>query len=359
MQLNKVNYCTLVKSGDSELRALSNTKFDKISTFPLIELTRGRRSKNDQMGRVEKRLDKLKAIYSNCNIGLDITTSSQLSNSEIDELYSFNGGYGNWLKFLKNLKNENVFKEIAPTILVDIEDVNLEKNLKKQVNSLCSEFQTLIYRNSIADDGCYDDLDCIKNILIENKTSLIFVIDCEYVPSGATEGVIEKAITRFNKIKELGLELHLVLVSTSFPNNVSEIGNEYSDNFYLSEIKLFNRIKVEHPEIIYGDYCSINPVRNDQVVMARGWIPRIDVPTSDEIYYNRERRGERSYASTYIQVAREARRNRYFPVHLSDNWGVQQIQLCADGNSPGSNPSFWISVRMSIHLSQQLRRLKS
>ena len=31
------------------------------------------------------------------------------------------------------------------------------------------------------------------------------------------------------------------------------------------------------PNVIYGDYASINPTRNDTITMARGWIPRIDV----------------------------------------------------------------------------------
>jgi len=46
-----------------------------------------------------------------------------------------------------------------------------------------------------------------------------------------------------------------------------------------------------------------------------------------------------------------------FPLSLNKNWGINQIKNASDGASPGSSPSFWISVRMNIHIEQQLMRL--
>ena len=112
-------------------------------------------------------------------------------------------------------------------------------------------------------------------------------------------------------------------------------------------------------KIVYGDYGSINPIRNDNIVMARGWIPRIDVPTQREIFYKRERRGENNYSNTYSRVARKIVRDSRFPKNFSYNWGIEQINNCAKGASPGSNPSFWISVRMNIHIQQQIERLNA
>jgi hypothetical protein len=93
--------------------------------------------------------------------------------------------------------------------------------------------------------------------------------------------------------------------------------------------------------------------------MARGWIPRIDTPLPEEIYYYRQRRpkGTSEYSATYNEVARKVINDPRFPISLTDNWGIQQITNCAEGDSPASNPSFWISVRMNIHLEQQVRRL--
>lgn len=94
--------------------------------------------------------------------------------------------------------------------------------------------------------------------------------------------------------------------------------------------------------------------------MARGWIPRIDIPLEDRIYYIRQRRpkGVSKYAPTYSDVARQIIRTTNFP-WLKDNWGIAQIINCAEGAAPSSSPSFWISVRMCIHLEQQCKRIYS
>ncbi|WP_346862098.1 hypothetical protein [uncultured Draconibacterium sp.] len=353
--MNK-KYWTLFKTGDSELRALERTKYDKEFTLPIIELTRGRKSRKDQVGDIAKRIEKLKKIFSANTICLDLTTTQDLTNKQIDQLYNYNEGYKEWIEFLKIQRNN--FKEIIPSILVDIEDEDLYENLQKQVESLCKHFKKIVYRNSIADDGCYEDIDIIAPIIKEKNRTLYFVIDTEYVPTGAYKSVIEKVKIRIKKIRKIAEGVKIVIVSTSFPKYVSDIGNDYKDIFPLNEIDIYNGVSEGEKEIEYGDYCSINPIRNDGVIMARGWIPRIDVPTQTQIYYYRKRRGEDSYSDTYIEVAEEVVQDPLYPKKLSENWGIRQINLCADGNSPGASPSFWISVRMSIHIEQQIRRLK-
>ena len=95
--------------------------------------------------------------------------------------------------------------------------------------------------------------------------------------------------------------------------------------------------------------------------MARGWIPRIDVPLDKIVYYYKERRpkGVTAYASTYTQVARAVCSDDRFPYGLLENWGIAQIKACAQGASPSASPSFWISVRMNIHIEQQVKRIYS
>ncbi|KAA6349404.1 hypothetical protein EZS27_003117 [termite gut metagenome] len=93
--------------------------------------------------------------------------------------------------------------------------------------------------------------------------------------------------------------------------------------------------------------------------MARGWIPRIEVALQDSIYYYKKRRpqGISAYASTYTQVAQSVVRDNRFPNDMGSNWGIQQINSCAKGGAPSSTPRFWISVRMNIHIAQQVKRL--
>ena len=138
------------------------------------------------------------------------------------------------------------------------------------------------------------------------------------------------------------------------------MGDLDTDTFSISEISMYNSIQQTHDDVIYSDYASINPIRNDTITMARGWIPRIDVPLSDEIFYYKQRRpkGVSAYASTYIQVAQLVCFDQRFPSNLGI-WGIEQIKACAAGGTPSSSPSFWISVRMNIHIAQQVKRIYS
>ena len=54
-----------------------------------------------------------------------------------------------------------------------------------------------------------------------------------------------------------------------------DLGDLESDTFSISEIDIYNIVSRTHEDIIYADYASINPVRNDTITMARGWVPRI------------------------------------------------------------------------------------
>lgn len=355
-------YYLLFKTGDAELRALDNLLCGNDNIFPIIELTRGRRSKIDKIGEVQKRLNRLETIFRDKEVCLDLTVSSQLDNKKIRELFNPNGGYAAWLNFLIEQIRNNIFNKIVPTLLVDTTDKELNKNLKLQTTKLCENFSSIAYRNDIADDGCYEDIDAIKDIINHNARTFYFILDCQYIAPGAWISFAEKAAIRVQRIADKIENLQLIIVSTSFPKYVSDIGQDDTDTFRLNEIDLFDEVQrnTNLHNLHYGDYGTINPVRNDLVTMSRGWIPRIDVPLQQEVYYHRKRRGKsRGYSETYIDVAKNyIVPDERFPSQLLNNWGVNQIKLCADDKSPGSSPSFWISVRMNIHIEQQLNRLR-
>lgn len=355
-------YCLIVKTGESEIRALENTNKNRCrKIFPLIELTRGRKKTRDGIASFpfDKRLDKLKKVFEGQCVAIDVTGDENLSSRETNDLFVPQDGYKNWLGLLESLKQEESFSEIVPTILFNFDDPDYQKNLKAELISLEELFHSMLYRCSIEDEGCYDDIEFICNT-IGAGTKLYVVIDCEYVPQAMQNNVVEKCRQRIKNMKSLLRENDEIIVcSTSYPKNVSELGDFATDTFSLSEIGIYNICKEEFPKLIYGDYGSINPIRNDTVVMARGWIPRIDVPTETHIYYCKERRprGVTSYAGTYMLVAQEVKKHKDFPRDLDDVWGIQQIHSCASKYVPSSIPSFWISVRMNIHIAQQLKRL--
>jgi hypothetical protein len=356
-------YSVIIKTGEAEIRAIENTEKSVLNQiFPLIEITRGRKVKNDiDPYPFDKRLTKLKESFAGQTVAFDLTSDDALSSPKIDELYDYANGYQNWIDFLLQIKAENTFKEIVPTILLNTEDENFNDNLLLQVRNIKKNFSSILYRNSILDENCYDDFELLKNEL--QGINLHIMIDCEYTPQASQNNFAEKTIARIQNIKSIltNIDVKFIVTATSFPNKVTDLGDVDSDTFNLSEIQIHKAVCDKILNVIYGDYASINPKRNDTIIMAHGWVPRIDVALQDSTFYYKKRRpqGISAYAATYTQVAQEVVRDNRFPIDLGNNWGVQQIITCAKGGAPSSTPRFWIAVRMNIHIAQQVKRLYS
>lgn len=355
-------YNVILKTGEAEIRAIENTNKEILEKiFPIIEITRGRKiTKNKiELYPFEKRLEKLKKAFSNQIVCFDLTSEESLLCEEIEKLYNPKNGYENWIEFLLEIKKENIFTDIVPSVILNVEDEDFEKNLELQIEGLKRYFKAILYRNPITDENCYEDLKLIKEIY-KNQGELYIIIDCGYTPQSTHRSFAEKSIVRIQNIQSiLGDSPNYILCGTSFPNNISEFGDVPSATLNISEISIHELVTSKIPSVSYGDYGSINPIRNDTITMARGWIPRIDTSLEKEVFYYKQRRpkGISAYASTYNYVAQLVVEDYRFPEHLINNWGIKQILNCSEGGAPSSSPSFWISVRMNIHIEQQARRL--
>ncbi|MCH4183508.1 MAG: beta family protein [Prevotella sp.] len=358
-------YVLIVRTAEAECRAItstSKTTLEKIT--PLIEITRGRKKtikpeegKPYSIYPFENRLNKLKKSFRGQEVIIDVTSDEALSSAETDQFFEYDKGYKKWVKFLISLKEENEFSNIIPSLLLSFDDPDFENNFILQVNSLEKISGALLYRCGIDYDDCYDDIDLIMRAK-QPSTKLYVMVDCEYVPQAMLSNVSEKAQARISNLrKAYGSGIDIIIVGTSFPNNVTEIGDTDRDVFKISETFLYNDCLKIDKNIIYGDYGSINPIRNDNIVMARGWIPRIDVALSNSYFYHKRRREGKSYAETYKTVAKEVVNDPYFPRKLKC-WGTDQI-IISQRTPVSLIPSFWISVRMNIHIEQQLRRISS
>lgn len=355
------DYYLIIKTAQSEIRAIEFTDSNVLNQiFPVIELTRGRKKTVDDVAiyPFENNLKRLKNSFIGMDVAIDATSDDSLSCEEIDRLYDYTDGYNNWTTLLIGIKNENCFKSITPTVLMNFEDPNFKRNIKKQIETLTSNFDSIMYRSSITDEYCYDDIPMILKVLPNNKF-LKILIDCGYTPQAMENNMEAKLQARIKNIKKIinSKYCSLAFCATSFPNNISEIGSDDYDIFKLSEVDMHNKIRSKYSDVAYGDYGSINPVRNDNIVMARGWIPRIDVPLDDTVYYYRQRRAGGAYSDTYRTVAKKVVDDEKFPAAL-DCWGIKQIKSCED-LVPSASPSHWISVRMNIHIVQQLKRLNA
>lgn len=365
------NYFLIFKTGDAEIRALANTDKNVLNKItPIIELTRGRKlpskEKDPEKKKLEipqypydKRLGIISDIFKGQKVIFDLTSDESLSSVEIKALYNPEGGYHKWIELLSSLKAEKKFTELTPCIILSADDKNLDDNIAQEVESLTSLFESVAYRSDIFDDNCYYDLDIVKRHL--NGKQLFVIVDCSYVIQANISEYVNKVKARVINLNQLvPAGTRIIVSATSFPRNIGEIGRDDYDEFKLSEVVIATDLAKQGICVEYSDYGSINPIRNDTIVMAHGWIPRIDVPLKDKFYYYRERKSKnQSYPSVYKKVATNAIRDPKFPKDMNANWGIRQIQSSANGGSPGSSPSFWISVRMSIHIEQQLKRLES
>ncbi|WP_373705359.1 beta family protein [Porphyromonas loveana] len=357
------NYCVIVKTGDAELRAMQNLSEENLNKIlPVVELTRGRarnigtREEPRYAYPYDAKLKRLKEIFNGKQIALDVTSEESLSSQEIDKLFDCSDGYVNWIDLIRSLKKEG--GRLIPAILMNYDDEKFEINLEKQILNLSAEFRELMYRGSLYNEASVDDVRLICKYL-PLDCELLIVLDCGWIPPASYNDPANACLDIIKQLKGIltTIRYSIAVCATTFPNNVSEIGDDVSDTFDLREIDLYELIKEMHPEIVYGDYGSINPVRNDQIVMARGWIPRIDVALERQIYYYRDRKGSREYSDTYTSVAKRVVTDPRFP-SLEGIWGICQIKNCALGDAPSSSPSYWISVRMNTHIVQQIHRLR-
>lgn len=362
-------YIPIIKTGEAEIKALemfSPEMLDGIT--PIIELTRGRQKtmKNGNSTIVtypfDKRMAKVKEAFMGRTVFFDLATDENLLCNEVYELYRPINGYNNWLSFLNNNVGDGGFGNIIPSVLFSWDDDAFEDNFRMQIEKLAANFGAVMYRSAIQTKDCYDELTLLLRYL-PKECELWIVLDGGYLQDSAVELAYNRSKKRIQNITDCllnGKSAKFIVTSTSYPERVFDYGEGNPIVISHSEVKLHNRLKTEYPDIIYGDYAGINPIRQDLVVMARGWIPRIDIPLKykTKVYWKRRPKGTTEYKGTYVDVAEEAVRDVDFPVALKGTWGIDEIMKCADGEVTSRVPNFWISVRMFNHIYMQLKRIE-
>lgn len=381
------DYFLLFKTAQAEFRAwdvLSSNAKEHV--FPIVELTRGRKIPKSGKDIPEERWLDTEGIYDfdksiakvqgafgeRERVIIDLTREAGLTCFEIGALSKSQNGYERWVEFLNDKKGN--FRDLIPTLLANPSDEegqeDYKTNIGDQLDSLMQEFSGVAYRASVLidPDFLYDLIilgDKINGHL-DNGKNFWIELDHEFVRPGM--GLLHAARTLglIEEILKIIPRAQVIILSTSFPNSIEELGDPEADSFPMEEVLLFDEIEknlMPGATIHYGDYGSINPVRNDQVFARGGWRPRIDFPTSKKrTYYYREKRNKdedgvsSSYASHYVSVANKVIGNSLFE-DIPESWGVKQIKAAASGTPPGKAPSFWISVRMEIHMLQQIKRL--
>ena len=383
-------YYLLLKTATPEFRAWRNLdpRFkNRISV--IVELTRGRKNfgldknlKREDLLRMEgvygfdKILEQFQSEFSKCaQVTLDLTRESSLLCFEINALANPDGGYRTWVDFVRQQKR--CIHGIVPTILVNPRaDDTAEQyaaDLASQFEAFAGDYDEIAYRASAFFDPEFEtDLWVLSDRISDYiKAGKRFRIELDHEFVRPSSGVLHaprsaKLVERLHATYPVS---EIVVLASSFPKDVDEFGEGDCAALRQEEVMLFeeiSRLASGHPPLVYGDYGSINPVR--KIESPGGWRPRIDFPTSrtetyyisdmeeDQIFVRGRRAVYRSYAERYGSVARSVANDDRFE-ELTDSWGVKQILKAANGQEARGFPSFWTSVRMEIHIIQQLRRL--
>lgn len=397
-------YFLLLKTADAEKRAWKNLADErKASLFPILELTRGRKNRGKGKtadGRLLTAAQLLQTpnvygfeanqisafeLMNHCDkFFVDLTREPSLSCFEIEELSKSDNGYDAWTSFVVEKTEE--YPAVLPTLIVNPSDGETEEqyrtNISLQFQAFSNSFAEIAYRVSVLDDEDFlYDLIALKpdiEAFIEAEGSFYVILDHEFVRPGNGHVHAKRTTQIISSVLQELPNAKIVCLATSFPKSVTDIGDEEHGVFRVEEMYLYDELRKIHQQVIYGDYGSINPIRNDELIIASGWRPRIDYVSRHEglsVFYFREKRaiigqktvsvkGEEKkknilapYSEHYASVARKVIGFSPYYEDLSPSWGNGEIKAASKNQVPSNSPSHWISVRMEVHVIQVLKQL--
>ena len=350
--ISQYKYIPCFKTKDGEIKAYSQLDQEvKNNILPLIELTRGKKSKNDTVGLIDKRIDQFKDIIDENYCILDLTSQEQQQNEEIENLLDPYNGFDSWVKFVKEI---NRTYNIIPIAHVSPEK-DLEDDIILQVNNLLQDFNFIAVRLFGEDEesGNRDIVKFLSEKFTSNLNKFLIIIDSQYIrhyDSLHTNSNIEF----INYTKKLGYR-HFCIMSSSYPKNIVEtVGEDYHGKIKSIENNFYNDIANNclDTEIKYGDYASIHPFVNDNI--ARTPIPKIEFVSNGTYSYYRKRHQIRGIA--YSEIAKSILNDNMFK-SIPKCWGKKMIEDASQENVFAKNATNWIAVKMNIYITVKFNEL--
>ena len=351
----KIYYFPILKTTDAELKAYSFLHSSvKNSILPVFELTKSRKTKKNPESKLEKKLEKLYEAVSKNPFIIDLTTETTYANKEIEQMiYDGSNGYEKWVEFLKQAQRK--FPCVIPTINYHPEK---KKDVEKQTLSLSESFKYLAFRVDVFQDKTFE---YIENFLsfckkLQPLNKIIIILDGNFI------SIDDDKLNKFKEsVKEINNTLTndkihaFVYAFSSFPKSVRDRGYNGEDSYGEFKITENELQQLHSGKIYHGDYGSIHPTRYD--TGGGGWIPRIDVVSSNEksFFYHRYRRDDGSYSLCAKKILQD---EKYQKITQIDTWGDEEIKYANQDKPRGKNPSHWIAVRSNLYMTRQYFRLK-
>ena len=349
MSLDRIVYCPVVTTRDAEFRGFAQIFGRTLdSLLPVIEITRSRRSKTNPGGDIQKSLERALEVIGSRLFVLDVCGLGSQMNSQISDLLSSDNGFENWTTFLI----DNVPSSCIP--VVHLEEPFDLINFNTQLTRLQTKFSRIALRIPTSYEYLSQAIGALASGLKRGNVYVAF-IDSGYVKEDTKYGAIKKISEMLSHLVNLR-PLLCAPLSSSFPSSVVDVGYGADDQgqFPLTEIEVADAAKAVgetlNLRVVQGDYSTIHP--NEFTGTVTNWVPRIDTPLDRSLFYHRIRRPAGGYA---LCAARTVKDPRYVRIK---SWGIDQIEAAAAGSPAGKSPSFWISVRLNIHIERQVNRLK-
>ena len=351
----KYQYAPCFKSKDGELGAFENLSPEVTQQLlPIIELTKGRKTRIDKIGLIKKRIDKIYNIFKENYFILDITSQPEQQNTELESLLNPNNGFAEWVNFIKEeIKIKRKFK-VIPIVHIS-GDESLYDDIICQIVNLFKEVKYIAIRVFFRDFiNLTQMLQYIAEEFTDNLDSIILIIDNEYIHPRFFLSLIDATLGFTRNMRNYGYK-NIIIVSSSYPSSlVQSCGDDYHGNLEQEEKKFVDKIQsnISNCNILYGDYASIHPIVSDQIRFRP--LPRIDFIANNKYIYYRRRHPISHNA--YMETAQAVVVDSNF-ADVPNCWGKEKINDAADGKVFARNAVGWISVRMNIHITSVIEQI--
>ncbi len=339
------HYVPILRTRDAEIKGfseLSSTVKDFV--LPVIEFTKSRRTKKNVDGAVSVCVTKIEEGLQGRPYIADVTSMDSLTNPEIENLLDPSNGFRSWRSFvLANLDSSSI-----PVIhLTEPLDA---KSISVQCNAFLNRHRFVAVR--VPHD--YEHVARLVELLGELLGKLdrvVFITDGGYVQRLSYQDV-QIGCSSSLGVAGNGFAIRAV-ASSGFPSSVvlPDYGGDAYGKFGLLEVKLSSETQAEPGmrDVLHGDYALVHPA--DFVGVVTNWVPRVDVPLSEQLYYHRYRRTAGGYEKAAFMAFNDA---DYSPLAC---WGDHNIRSAAQGKVLGKSPAHWIAVRVNYHITRQATRL--
>jgi len=313
--------------------------------LPVFELTRSRVTKKLPEGSVHRRAEQLTDVYGHSDFILDLTTENDLLNGEMDSFFDEANGYAKWRNFLEGAFERNVIP------CLQYVEAGTREEFQRQASALVSRFGRVAIRTSVFDAEAAN----LYAWALEaaGEKNLIVLGSLYFLDSQSDGAYLDRCSGFLTRVIGNRIPDAVAFPGSSFPSRVGTkpYGEDAQGTFPALELPLFASLTRSFPNmpLVYSDFASVHPIRYP--TKGGAWVPRIDVFSGGQFAYSRLRAGD----GGYVQAAKNIMQK--YGASLPASWGTEQIRQAAQGALPGRSPSFWISARINMWITQRAREL--